>query len=149
MCVGNDPSRTYTKHFGCVSVCVGGEREREREGHKGVGTMSLNAVQGQQGGKDGERTRLFPASATGYSNGQSASPTDIEQQQPSRSGLDYTHRLFLSRSLSRYGPLLSRLLFSLCLEGLMWESIPLGEGEGCAEETAYTCIMRTCTPRLF
>lgn len=44
--------------------------------------MSLNAVQGQQGGKDGERTRLFPAPATGYSNGQSASPTDIEQ--PSR-----------------------------------------------------------------
>eukprot|EP00752_Nemacystus_decipiens_P008685 g7752.t1 len=42
--------------------------------------MSLNAVQGQQGGKaDGERTRLFPAPVTGYSNGQSASPTDIEQ----------------------------------------------------------------------
>lgn len=44
--------------------------------------MSLNAVQGQQGGKDGERTRLFPAPATGYSNGQSAPSTDVEQ--PSR-----------------------------------------------------------------
>eukprot|EP00903_Cladosiphon_okamuranus_P015404 g14228.t1 len=41
--------------------------------------MSLNAAQGQQGGKDGERTRLFPAPVTGYSNGQSAPPADIEQ----------------------------------------------------------------------
>lgn len=47
--------------------------------------MSLNAVQGQQGGKDGERTRLFPAPVTGYSNGQGASPSDIEQ--PSRYAL--------------------------------------------------------------
>ncbi|CAM9103983.1 unnamed protein product [Ectocarpus sp. 6 AP-2014] len=40
--------------------------------------MSLNAVQGQRA-KEGERARLFPAPMTGYSNGRSESPTDLEQ----------------------------------------------------------------------
>ena len=74
-----------------------GERERGRahtsfpRGTFGPGrqqgqrqtTMSLNSVQGQQGAKDGERARLFPAPVTGYSNGQSPAPSaDVEQ--PSR-----------------------------------------------------------------
>ncbi|CAN0117381.1 unnamed protein product [Ectocarpus sp. 4 AP-2014] len=40
--------------------------------------MSLNAVQ-DQGAKEGERARLFPAPMIGYSNGRSESQTDLEQ----------------------------------------------------------------------